>query len=635
LESMTDAVFISDVKGQFVDFNEAFATFHRLGNKSECLKALSDWSSILDVYLPDGTLVPLDMWVVNRALRGETETNTEYTLRRKDTGETWVGSYSFAPICSKDGVIVGSVVVARDITEQKHAQEELTKQQILFETMFNTIPDGVVIANTKREIQLANKGMESTFGYKPEELLGKSTKILYCDERKYTETGAAVFNRNAEKPDQLYVTRYRDKNGREFSGETFGAKLFDENHKWIGNLGIMRDITDREQAELRIRQAQKMESIGNLAGGIAHDFNNILFPIIGMSELLMEDLQLGSTEYGNAQEILKAGKRGSDLVRQILAFSRQSEHKLIPVRAQQILREVLKLMRATIPAYIEIDEDIQSDCGLLMADPTQIHQVAMNIITNAFHAVESKGGKISVQLKEVALAADELIDSSLAAGRYVRFSITDTGHGMNQDLMNKIFEPYFTTKEQGKGTGLGLAVAFGIIKEHKGDIKVYSEVGKGTTFNVYLPLMKKTVDVDTIQKAKSDPRGNERILLVDDDESIVDLEKQMLERLGYHVTERTSSLDALKAFKANPSAFDLVVSDMTMPNMTGDQLAKELKSIRREIPVIICTGFSERINEENAHTLGIKGLLMKPVVRSEMAQMVRKVLDAAKAEVKD
>ena len=396
-------------------------------------------------------------------------------------------------------------------------------------------------------------------------------------------------------------------------------------------IGTVLDITKELEMEKRVAQSQRMEAIGNLAGGIAHDFNNLLFPIIGMSELLLEDLPRNSPEYENVQEILKAGMRGSDLVKQILSFSRQSEHQLIPVRPQQVLEEVIKLIRSTIPSFIDIEQDIQPDCGLLMADPTQIHQVAMNILTNAFHAVEEKGGKITVKLKEVALEADAGAEGMPGPGRYALLSISDTGYGISPDVMNKIFEPYFTTKEQGKGTGLGLAVAYGIVKKLEGEIKVFSEAGKGTTFKVYLPLMETPSDTVTVQKTKSDLGGNERILLVDDEESIVRLEKLQLERLGYHVTERASSTDALKAFQSNPTAFDLVISDMTMPNMTGDQLAKKLILARPDIPVIICTGFSARIDQKKAKAIGVKGFLMKPVVRSEMAKMVRKVLD----EVKD
>ena len=400
----------------------------------------------------------------------------------------------------------------------------------------------------------------------------------------------------------------------------------------VRTYGVNQDITDRKRIEERLRQAQKMESIGNLAGGIAHDFNNILFPIVGMAEMLLEDLPVDSPEYENAQEILNAGKRGSDLVKQILAFSRQSEHKMIPVRIQQVLKEVLKLIRATIPSNIEIVQDIQTDCGLVLADPIQIHQVAMNLITNAYHAAESKAGQIVVGLKAAVLDGDAAEAIALEPGAYAILTISDNGAGMDHATMNKIFEPYFTTKERGKGTGLGLAVVYGIVKEHNGEIKVYSEAGEGTTFNVYFPLIKRPSKTEKPSKAGTPQTGTERILLVDDEEPIVRLEKQMLERLGYQVTERTSSTDALKAFMANPTSYDLVISDMTMPNMTGDQLARELRAINARVPIIICTGFSERINKEKAEAAGIKALLMKPIVRSELARMVRKVLDEAKDE---
>ncbi len=400
----------------------------------------------------------------------------------------------------------------------------------------------------------------------------------------------------------------------------------------IGTAEITRDITERKEMAARIQQSQKMEAIGNLAGGIAHDFNNLLFPIVGMAELLMEDLPYGSAEHENAQEIYNAGRRGSDLVKQILAFSRQTEHKMIPIHIQQILQEILKLIRATIPSYIEISEDIQPDCGLIFADPTQIHQVAMNIITNAFHAVESKGGKITIRIKEVDTKADLLIEEPLANKRYVLLSISDTGCGIPSNIRDKIFEPYFTTKAQGKGTGLGLAVVYGIIKEHKGDIKVYSEAGKGTTFNIYLPIMAEGKEENKNKILKSDPRGNEHILVVDDEASIVRLEQQMIERLGYQVTACVSSTEALKLFKADCELFDLVISDMTMPIMTGDQLARELIAIRADIPIILCTGFSERVNQENAADFGVKGFLMKPIVKSEIAKIIRELLDASKGD---
>jgi signal transduction histidine kinase/ActR/RegA family two-component response regulator len=395
----------------------------------------------------------------------------------------------------------------------------------------------------------------------------------------------------------------------------------------ISKLTIFRDITETKNMEKRLEQAQRMESIGNLAGGIAHDFNNLLFPIMGISEMLLEDLAPDSQEYENVQVILEAGKRGSGLVKQILAFSRQAEHKMIPVRVQYVLNEALKLSRSTIPINIEITQEVQNDCGLVMADPIQLHQIAMNLITNAYHAVGQTYGRIAVKLKTVEICSDDGESSTLETGHYVMLSVSDDGCGIEPAVMDKIFDPYFTTKEKTKGTGLGLSVVYGIVKQHKGDIKVYSEIGNGSMFKVFLPLMKESVDSSFVDQRQTIKMGTERILIVDDEASIVRVEKQMLERLGYAVTDRISSIEALKTFRANPTDFDLVITDMTMPNMTGDQLAKELIAIRSDIPVIICTGFSESINREKAESAGIKGLLMKPVVKSEMAEMVRKSLN--------
>lgn len=379
--------------------------------------------------------------------------------------------------------------------------------------------------------------------------------------------------------------------------------------------------------EKRMQQAHKMESIGSLAGGIAHDFNNILFPIVGFSQILMQDFSENSNEYQNAREILTAATRGSELVKQILSFSRQSEDKSMPVRFQSILKEVLKLCRSSLPSDIKIHQDINPQCGFIMANPTQLHQISMNLMTNAYHAIAPDHGEISLRLCEKEFRQEDIPAFSLEPGRYVMLTVSDTGKGIDPDIINKIFYPYFTTKAKGKGTGLGLSVVHGIVNEYGGEIKVYSEVGQGTTFNVYLPLMEKSVDIPSEKKMKISPMGNEHILLVDDEEPIVQMEKTILERLGYRVTFRTGSIEALELFKVKADAFDLVVTDMTMPNMTGDQLAKELLAINPDIPIIILTGFSERINRHRIGTLGIKGFLMKPVVISDMALEIRNVLD--------
>jgi signal transduction histidine kinase len=406
--------------------------------------------------------------------------------------------------------------------------------------------------------------------------------------------------------------------------------------------GTLIDMTDRKQAEEekaklegRLQQAQKMESIGSLAGGIAHDLNNILFPISGLSEMLLDDIPRGSPAHKSVEQIHKSAKRGSDLVKQILSFSRQSNPQKLPILIQSILKEALKLAQATIPRNIEIKSHINTDCGMVSADPTQIHQIVMNLITNAFHAVEQTGGSINLELKETAIGSfdekDEspyhVIPGNLLAGKYACITVSDTGTGIDQTLIDKIFDPYFTTKELGKGTGLGLSVVHGIVKEHGGDIRVYSEVGKGTVFHVYLPLLEDNGDIKTAAVTRKHPTGCERVLLVDDEEPIAQMVKMMLEKLGYQVTVRTSSPDALAAFKDNPGNFDLVISDRGMPNMTGDQLAGELISIRPGIPIILCTGFSNENDVKRAKAMGVKGFLMKPVAIGDLAEMVRKVLE--------
>lgn len=378
-----------------------------------------------------------------------------------------------------------------------------------------------------------------------------------------------------------------------------------------------------------------MESIGSLAGGIAHDFNNLLFPIIGLSEMMLYDLTPGSPEYDNVQEILHAGRRGKDLVKQILTFSRKSETRPMPIRFEMILKEVIKLSRATIPSDIAITQDIRPDCGMILADPTHLHQIAMNLITNAYHAVAPPDGKIQVALQPVDDMPVDLepltnsAETDPAPGPYVRFSVSDNGCGIDPGIIKNIFDPYFTTKEPGRGTGLGLSVVLGIVRQYQGEIIVNTRLGQGTTFQVYLPVISDTTRREPLEKEDAVPTGNEHILLVDDEPVIVQMQHQILGHLEYQVTGFTSSAEALAAFQKHPEQFDLVLTDMSMPGMNGEQLAREITAVRPDIPVIICTGFSDRLNREIAASIGIKGLLLKPVVMSDMARMVRRILDGA------
>jgi len=578
-----------------------------------------------------------DSWqLLSTSQEKTSETGIPYELEletvKENGSEGWVWVRGEA-VKNSAGNTIGLWGAAQDITERKRNEEKLKLQSGIITRM----SEGISMVNKDSIIVYTNPAFEKMFGYDPGEMLGLHVSKLNAPiEKDPEETAEEILKSLNLTGNWVGEIQNIKKDGTSFWG---AANVTILEHPKYGKafISVQTDISELKQAkdekkklENKLQQAQKMESIGNLAGGIAHDFNNLLFPIIGMSEMLLEDLPKDSLEYENAEEIFQAGKRAGDLVNQILAFSRQSEHKMSPVRVQNVLKEVLKLSRSTIPSNIEIQQNIQQDCGLVMADPTQIHQIGMNLITNAFHAIEGKNGTIDIELKEITLKDNELSGSDLQPEQYIKLSVSDNGIGMSADTIQKIFEPYFTTKEKGKGTGLGLAVLYGIVKEHKGEINVYSELGKGTAFNVYLPLMKKLSEVTAVDKMVRAETGTERILLVDDEVSVAKLESQILSRLGYRVTVKTASNDALNTFKENPNSFDLVISDMTMPDMTGDKLAKKILSIRPETPIVICTGFSERLNKEQAEIIGVKGFLMKPVAKSDMAQMIRNVLDEVK-----
>jgi len=391
-------------------------------------------------------------------------------------------------------------------------------------------------------------------------------------------------------------------------------------------LGISEDITEHKRLEEQLRQAQKMESIGTLAGGIAHDFNNILASIIGYTELALDDVEKGSLLYRNLQEVFIAGQRAKDLVKQILTFSRQVERELKPLQPKFIVKEALKLLRASIPSTIEIEQNVQSNT-FVMGDSTQIHQVLMNLCTNAAHAMEHKEGQLAINLSDVEIDSEFVsTHPTLKPGPYINLTVTDTGHGMSSDVLEKMFDPFFTTKEKGEGTGMGLSVVHGIVHSHGGIIYAYSEPGKGSIFKVFLPVLERRLEAED-KVERPIPTGTESILFVDDEPSIVNMGKQILESLGYNVTARTSSIDSLELIKEKADRFDIVITDMTMPQMTGDKLAREIMRIRPNIPVILCTGFSVRIDEKNAMAMGIRAFVSKPILKREIAEIIRAVLD--------
>jgi len=518
----------------------------------------------------------------------------------------------------------------------QRAQQPIMESERQYRQLFTSIWDAILVTDTQRRIIRCNPAFTELFGFAEAEIRGKLTRCIYENENQFFEIDRQLKNHMGD-PRFLYRANYKKSSGEVFAGETKIFPITAAGGEPTGFMSLIRDITERKRFEARLQQTRKLEAIGSLAGGIAHDFNNVLYPLLGFAELLKEDIPADSPLQNHVDEIIRAALRSKDLVKQILTFSRQGDQNAKPVKLAPIVQEAIKLLRSSIPTTIDIQMDIDADGGVVVAEPTQVHQIVMNLAINAYHAMEEKGGRLGVSLKQIRLEADSPLfpasaSPELAPGEYALLTVSDTGTGIEKEVLGKIFDPYFTTKQIGRGTGLGLSVVHGIVKKHGGDIRVDSEVGKGSTFRVYLPVFDPGVESESPLKVVAAEAGCERILLVDDEELIVGIEKPMLERLGYQVEAHTGSREALAVFRANPDAFDLLITDMTMPHMTGLQLAREAISIRPGMPVIICSGFSDDIGEQNAGALGIKGFLFKPIAKSEMAQLVRKVLDAEKMQ---
>jgi PAS domain S-box-containing protein len=516
-----------------------------------------------------------------------------------------------------------------EIAERHRIEQELRESEKRLLDLFENSPDAIFVEDMNGNVVAANTAACQLHGLERENLIGKHFNELVPPEMR--EQVAENFKKQIKNEQQQVESFSWTADGR-----AVPIELRVRHMNYRGQPVLLfhaRDITERKQAEetkakleRQLRQSQKMEAIGTLAGGIAHDFNNILAAIMGYSELALMDLE-GNVAAGRLQEVLKASRRAKELVRQILTFSRQEEHERKPLKLQPIIEEALKLLRASLPSSIEIRQHTDPAIPSILGDATQIHQVMMNLGTNAWHAMNEQGGVLEIILTTVAVDAD-FADAhpGLQPGPHIRLVVRDTGCGMERAELDRIFEPFFTTKAPGAGTGLGLAVVHGVVKRHEGAISVYSEPGKGTTFNIYWPVHDGEAKSGP-QESQVVPKGQgEHILLVDDEEPLAALGKSMLERLGYRVTTEVSSVEALKTFSLQPRDFDLVITDQTMPNMSGVELAKVLLEIRPELPVILATGYSTAINAEKAQAMGIREMLLKPSTAQSLAEAIRRAL---------
>jgi PAS domain S-box-containing protein len=558
------------------------------------------------------------------AIGDQVPEDPEYEIIDKNGKRRWLQLNS-KNIYDSEG-LAGADVVAHDITALKRAEE---KYRSIFSNavmgIFQSTPEGRVIS--------ANPAFARILGYESPEAVLNAVTDMARQMYVYPEQRSDLLNlMNEQGTIQGHEVQFFRKDGSIVWTNVNGRAVRGNRNKLLYYEGIIQDITDRKVLEFQLRQAQKMEAIGTLAGGIAHEFNNILSAIMGYTDMALGKLNKKSPIRRYLGQAYKAGERARDLVKQILTFSRQSEEKLRPLRISLIVKEVLKLMRASLPSTITIRQDIQSDLDTVLADPAQIHQIMMNLCTNAAYAMRETKGELKVSLVPVEIKPRDplIILHGLTPGMYLKLTVSDTGAGIAPEIISRIFDPFFTTRRPGEGSGMGLSVLHGIVKICHGAITVESEMGKGTEFHVYLPLHRETGGKLEVEAVADIPGGKERILFVDDEEVLVQLGKDMLSGLGYEVIEKTGSVEALELFRARPDRFDLVITDMTMPNMTGIELARELMLIRPGIPVILCTGFGEAITLERVKSVGLRELILKPIIRRQIAEAVRRALEITK-----
>jgi PAS domain S-box-containing protein len=628
LDNIEDGYFEVDLKGNFTFFNDALCRL--IGYSATAMAGMNNRE-----YMDDENAKKV-FQTFNRVYEtGKPTKGFDWEITKVDGSKSQVDA-SVSLIEDPEGNPIGFRGIARDVTKHKQSERALRESEAKYRQLVNHAPAGIYEVDfLEGKFVSVNDLICEYTGYTRQELLTMSAFEIMTEDsqKKFLERLDKILK--GQKVPSSIEFKIRAKSGRELCVLINSKIIYGADGKPKGATAVVHDLTEQKQAEeekknleYQLQQAQKMEAIGTLAGGIAHDFNNILSVIIGYTELILMNGDVNEEVRQNLKEIFSASKHARDMVKQILAFSRQNKQERKPIQVAHIVKEAIKMLRASLPATISIQQHIEKDTGVIEADPTQIHQVLMNLCTNAAHAIHEKDGVLEIHLGNVELDQKAAADiPGLKTGSYLKLSIKDSGEGIDPRAQQQIFNPYFTTKEKGKGTGLGLAVVQGIVKSNNGAVTVESELGKGATFHVYLPTIKRKLTADE-EIATPLAMGCEHILLVDDEQPLVEIGKQMLERLGYSVDTRTSSIEALELFRANPDRFDLVITDIVMPNMSGDRLAQKIMGIRNDIPIVLCTGYSEKFTRQNASEIGIRSFLMKPLVMKDLADTVRQALTA-------
>lgn len=609
LQEFADLIVIHDV-------NQAALDLHKAKDKEQLLQGLDKTFTVESFAVFKEELISI--WC------GATHGSHDGMVKTLDGDSRYV-QISYRVLPGYEETLEKVLISLVDNTSKWHAKRELLESEARYRMIFDSAQDMLFLheldaPESPGYFIEVNKIASETLGFSQEEFYALRSSTIISESDFTTISGEQSPLQGASN--MMFEKNLVTKDGRLIPVELH-ANLFEHQGKTLV-LSIVRDITERKRLEANLLQAQKMESIGNLAGGIAHDFNNILSAIIGFTELALEAAPEGSSQKDDLDEVYTAGKRAKKLVQQILAFARQSEEEKKPIRFRDVVTEVSHLLRASTPVNIEIRLNIRS-AAKVTANTTQLHQAVMNLCTNAIHSLQKNGGSLEIGLRDIHVTTDSQAPG-LSVGDYTELTVTDNGPGIESGIIEKIFEPYFTTKGVGEGTGMGLAMVKGIIESYGGDITVNSTPGEETSFIIRLPVATGQ-KADTVSEIGQDPRGGERVLFVDDEPPIARMGSRILETLGYRVTSRTSSFEALELFKEKPEAFDLVVTDMTMPIMTGDQLAIEIRRIRNDIPIIICTGYSNALNEEGAKRIGVNAFAYKPLTKATLAKTLREVLD--------
>lgn len=543
----------------------------------------------------------------------------------KKNGDIAIIESSGVAMLDQEGNIIGCRGVDKDITDRFRSEQEYRR---LF-TAIESTAGSVVVTDAGGVIQYVNPAFEKITGYQSEEVIGKNPSFLASgkhDKVFYKKLWDTLTRGEVWSG----VILNKKKDGSLIHEEGSISPVKDVDGKIINYVKVSRDVSKEIELQKQLIQSQKMEAIGTLAGGIAHDFNNILFAITGNTELALQAIPEDSRISSNLKRVLGAANRATDMVKQILAFSRQDKPEHQPIDITPIIKESIKFLRASIPATIEINSSVQPNLPKILGDPTQIHQVLINLSVNAAHAMRDTKGVLTISLRPIHLDHEFVANRlSVAPGDYVNLTVSDTGCGIAADVLDRIFEPYFTTKLKGEGTGFGLSIVHTIVQGHGGFVSVQSDPGRGSTFNVYLPVIQESAETQ-VQSRKSDTvrGGTENILVVDDEAILVDVGKSIFESLGYSVIAVSDPVEALEIFRNAPDEFDLVFTDLAMPKLPGDELTREIRSIRNDIPVIICTGLSQSLTKEKLDELGIRAVLEKPLLKKEMARVVRNVLDS-------